>query len=289
MGYKEAGIEKYLFLATLDLKTSEICRKLDLKSFSVSEAEVGVNLPPMHPFCRSVTVPGTDSRKGTRWARDPITGKSITVPANMTYQQWYDKYVKKKLKGLSADNDKDNKNNNRPKLIKTIDYNDKNAIIQELDKFEKESINLLYESNCTVTSDGKVWCLDGSSGFVETDLIETQKGGSNLKGSYSYHNHPKKETYFSFSGNDVGFFLEKEQIYSKASDYKYIYVMKSTKDTIPANYDDIISEFGDLYQKNVYQMSVDGLIDIDEDGYHETIKLLSKKYGFQYERIKNSD
>ena len=101
MGYKEAGIEKYLFLATLDLKTSEICRKLDLKSFSVSDAEVGVNLPPMHPFCRSVTVPDTGSRKGTRWARDPIIGKSITVPANMTYRQWYDKYVLKNAENHS--------------------------------------------------------------------------------------------------------------------------------------------------------------------------------------------
>lgn len=60
----------------------------------VSEAEMGVNLPPMHPFCRSVTVPDTASRNGTRWARDPVTGKSITVPADMTYQQWHDKYVK---------------------------------------------------------------------------------------------------------------------------------------------------------------------------------------------------
>ena len=48
----------------------------------------------MHPFCRSITVPDTASRNGTRWARDPVTGKSITVPADMTYQQWYDKYVK---------------------------------------------------------------------------------------------------------------------------------------------------------------------------------------------------
>lgn len=93
MGYEEAGIKKYLFVATLDLKTSEICRKLDLKSFPVSEAEAGVNLPPMHPFCRSVTIPDTGSRSGTRWARNPITGKSMKVPADMTYQQWYDKYV----------------------------------------------------------------------------------------------------------------------------------------------------------------------------------------------------
>lgn len=93
MGYREAGIKRYLFVATLDLKTSEVCRRLDLKSFSVSEAQTGVNLPPMHPFCRSVTIPDTGSRTGTRWARNPITGESITVPADMTYQQWYEKYA----------------------------------------------------------------------------------------------------------------------------------------------------------------------------------------------------
>lgn len=93
MGYEEAGIKKYLFLATLDLRTSEICRKLDLKSFLVSEAQTGVNLPPMHPFCRSITVPDTGSRTGTRWARNPITGKSIKVPADMTYDEWYKKYA----------------------------------------------------------------------------------------------------------------------------------------------------------------------------------------------------
>lgn len=95
MGYREAGIEKYRFLATLDLKTSQICRQLDLKTFLVSNAEAGVNLPPMHPFCRSVTVPDTYSRTGTRWARNPITGQSMKVPADMTYLQWFDKYVLK--------------------------------------------------------------------------------------------------------------------------------------------------------------------------------------------------
>ena len=49
---------------------------------------------------------------GTRWARDPVTGKSIKVPADMTYQQWYEKYVQsnptavlneKKQKRSSAD------------------------------------------------------------------------------------------------------------------------------------------------------------------------------------------
>jgi uncharacterized protein with gpF-like domain len=39
----------------LDSRTSEICRELNGKRFKLSEAEVGVNYPPMHPNCRSTT------------------------------------------------------------------------------------------------------------------------------------------------------------------------------------------------------------------------------------------
>ena len=40
---------------------------------------------------------------GTRWARDPVTGKSMTVPADMTYAQWYEKYVEKRAQGLTEE------------------------------------------------------------------------------------------------------------------------------------------------------------------------------------------
>lgn len=56
-GYKECDIERYEFSACLDNRTSEICSELDGKVFPVSEAQPGVNLPPMHPFCRSTTLP----------------------------------------------------------------------------------------------------------------------------------------------------------------------------------------------------------------------------------------
>lgn len=96
--YEEADVEYYRFLATLDLRTSSICREHDGKIYKVSERITGKNYPPMHPWCRSDTIASDDSEwlaKATRSARDPVTGKTIQVPANMTYKDWYEKYVDK--------------------------------------------------------------------------------------------------------------------------------------------------------------------------------------------------
>lgn len=95
--YKDMGVNEYQFLATLDLRTSEICRKMDLMFFKVKDRKVGLNCPPMHPWCRSTTVPVVDRKylEGKRRAaRDPKTGKIIYVPRDMAYDEWYKKYVK---------------------------------------------------------------------------------------------------------------------------------------------------------------------------------------------------
>lgn len=95
--YEECGIEKYRYLATLDLRTSKICRELDGKIFSMKDRKAGKNYPPMHPWCRSTTISVIDEdelRNMKRRAYNPKTGCTETVPANMTYDQWYKKYVK---------------------------------------------------------------------------------------------------------------------------------------------------------------------------------------------------
>lgn len=53
--YKECGIEKYVYIATLDLRTCPICRELDNKVFEVKKAKRGLNLPPLHDGCRCTT------------------------------------------------------------------------------------------------------------------------------------------------------------------------------------------------------------------------------------------
>ena len=95
--YERMGVEKYEVVATLDLRTSDICRKLDGKVFDVKDYERGVTAPPFHVYCRSTTVPYYNDDiqaeiENTRMARDSETGKSLRVE-NLTYKEWYDKYV----------------------------------------------------------------------------------------------------------------------------------------------------------------------------------------------------
>lgn len=97
-GYKEDGVEKYEILATLDSKTCEICGELDGNVYEVGKEITGVNMPPFHPLCRCTDVPhyaDTPTKGMVRVARDPETGKTYMVPADMTYKQWHEQYVEK--------------------------------------------------------------------------------------------------------------------------------------------------------------------------------------------------
>ena len=91
---EDFGVEKYRFLAVLDMKTSDICQELDNKVFLEKERQVGVNAPPMHPFCRSTTAPVIDEEFLTsRRAKNPKTGEYDEIPPEMNYKQWKEKYV----------------------------------------------------------------------------------------------------------------------------------------------------------------------------------------------------
>ena len=78
--------KKYRYIATLDTRTSAICRALDGKEFEYGKGP----MPPQHFNCRSTTVPVIDYK-----ALDippPPEGKRASmdgpVPGNETYGQW---------------------------------------------------------------------------------------------------------------------------------------------------------------------------------------------------------
>lgn len=88
--YKNLGVEKYEVVETLDASTCETCGALDGKVFAMSEYQVGLTVPPFHPYCRGCTAPYFDdfNEGGERAARDIKTGKTYNVPADMTFEEW---------------------------------------------------------------------------------------------------------------------------------------------------------------------------------------------------------
>ena len=117
LSYEDAEITKYKFVAVLDRRTSKICQEHDNKVYDTDKAVPGVNYPPLHPWCRSTTIAhdeDIDYSKLERRARNPETGKVEYVPADMSYNDWYSKYVAKEDK---KGNVKELKNN-----IKTFDF-----------------------------------------------------------------------------------------------------------------------------------------------------------------------
>ena len=117
LSYEDAEITKYKFVAVLDRRTSEICQEHDNKVYDTDKAVPGVNYPPLHPWCRSTTIAHDDDidySKLERRARNPETGEVEYVPADMSYEEWYDKYVAKEDK---KGNVKELKND-----IKTFDF-----------------------------------------------------------------------------------------------------------------------------------------------------------------------
>lgn len=105
--YKECGASKYQFLATLDRKTSTICRDNDLEVFDCEDAKEGVNMPPLHPNCRSTTIPYFDSKAVTKRAARNADGKYITVPSNLSYKDWYNSLSEDEKGKMSLLNKKD--------------------------------------------------------------------------------------------------------------------------------------------------------------------------------------
>lgn len=84
--------EKYKYVATLDSRTSAICRSLDGKEFEYGKGP----LPPQHFNCRSTTVPVIDYE--ALGMTPPTEGKRSAqggnVPAGMNYGPWLAKPLK---------------------------------------------------------------------------------------------------------------------------------------------------------------------------------------------------
>jgi SPP1 gp7 family putative phage head morphogenesis protein len=88
--YADSEIEKFEVLATLDGKTSSICREQDGKIYDVKDYQPGVNANPFHVRCRSTTIPWFDESEYMDGEQRQSANGLID---SMTYEEWYEKYV----------------------------------------------------------------------------------------------------------------------------------------------------------------------------------------------------
>lgn len=97
--FKDLDVEQFKVVETFDKDTCALCGAMDGKHFPMSEFAAGANAPPFHPWCRGCIAPYFADMEGVgqRYSRNPDTGKREMLPANTTYEQWAEKYIKKPL------------------------------------------------------------------------------------------------------------------------------------------------------------------------------------------------
>lgn len=150
------NIKQQMFCATLDSRTSEICRGYDGKIFDVDDSSKPT--PPLHPFCRSclINVPNSDWKPTERL--DNITKEKIPY---MTYEKWYEKNVKNNSQAIIEEKKIKNKSTD-----KKLYYKYKEILGKEMPKTLEEFQNLKYndvngwdkiKQLYSDTNSGKVW------------------------------------------------------------------------------------------------------------------------------------
>ena len=140
--YKETGVKEYDFDASLDLKTCPICAALDGMRFKVTDAQVGVNFPPIHPICycspRGVTDFKLDGKKASR---NPVTGETEMVDRNMTYAEWHKKYIEDDPAGAAAEKAYRNRHSDRKQHERYLERLGSKAVPRSFDSFQKMKYN----------------------------------------------------------------------------------------------------------------------------------------------------
>lgn len=280
-----------VWLTAYDERVCPICSQMDDEKRNIDEPfSNGKLLPPAHPSCRcAVAYEEIDNTNLT-----PGQGErplDVEILGEYTGERMHDEVIDdSRLTPVPgrAGQGADVTGSQKPGeivQIGTVDFSDKRAVLKQLRQAQSDFAGLDYEMNCTVTSDGKVWRVSGISGSVNPWGIVAL--GSILQGSYSYHNHPAAQTWYSFSAADVRYFFAAGEECAIASDDVYEYIMRRTEDVIDIDPDVAYHRFKEIEATTVAEMKWDMLIDPDMDGFHETMKILSRELNFYYERQKS--
>jgi SPP1 gp7 family putative phage head morphogenesis protein len=317
-GYEELGVEKYQNMATLDRKTSDKCRIMDLTIFFVSEAQAGLNCAPFHAHCRTVDIPHYEGNITERAARSD-DGKTYNVPGDMNYNEWAKEHAPDVLKPYKVDfpiQDSfdpdvlpvlpekwyDETGKTMPKLanlkdidldkllpdvphkLGNIDVADTKAITLYIDKTEKAIRKATEEHAVAITPKGEVLHIKGDKATVSIEKL----GPLNLKGDIITHNHPTSsgEPGGSFSKEDIFAFFAFGLQELRAVDSEHTHIMKKAGDV-----DLTPSEVGLLIQqaKENYRgkLTIEDLLNGYDEKHLTMVELAALIEALIYERSRH--
>jgi phage protein len=251
---KDLGCEKYEVIATLDDRTSHICRSMDGKIFDMKDYEVGVTASPFHSNCRSVTAPYYDKIEGDtdlRASRTEDDGYELVDVKD--YQDWYDNYVEKNNKSSII-------KETIPLTLEKFNEHSKKWKSEVIDKILTEEEQNLIRKKIKNVEENSTFLMRYKSQYFEK-LVETDRF-MNLFETGISGGVPNIEARMKVSKNLFGHNLDKE---SFVSSEKYGYL--SSKDFLKdieffskrhgtSQYGDIIISFnkGKIKDKITYTL-----------------------------------
>ena len=229
MGYKDSGVVKYEFLAVLDSRTSHTCASLNGEVFKTENAMEGENYPPMHPRCRSTTVP-------YEYADSDLV----------------DETSKEELKNEENEGIIDNRSTvfveggryRNIGNINTTEYKDRP--LELLRKYEQKIVKKSKENALVIAKNGDIYILKGD----ENSIPSHKMAEINFEDAFYTHNHPKNSGHeWGFSNDDFSSFTNLKLKYLAAIDEKYIHEL--SKDMFEMK--NILTEQEKLLDKMTYE------------------------------------
>ena len=199
---KDLGCEKYEVIATLDDRTSSICRSMDGKVFDMKDYQVGVTASPFHANCRTVTAPYYDKIDGDVNLRASRTEDDDYELVDVKdYQDWYDNYVEKNNKSSII-------KENIPLTLKKFNEHSKKWKSEVIDKILTEDEQNLIRKKIKNVEENSAFLMRYKSQYFEK-LVETDKF-MNLFETGISGGVPNIEARMKVSKNLFGHNLEKE-------------------------------------------------------------------------------
>ena len=228
MGYKDSGVVKYEFLAVLDSRTSHTCASLNGEVFKTENAMEGENYPPMHPNCRSTTVPYEYS--------DVFSDE----PEKEDFEN-------NENEGIINNNGTIFVEGGRYRNIGNINATEyKDEPLELLRRYEQKIVKKSKENALVIAKNGDIYILKGDENSIPSHKMTK----INFEDALYTHNHPKNSNHeWGFSDDDFSSFTNLKLKYLAAIDEKYIHEL--SKDMFEMK--NILTEKDKLLKKMTYE------------------------------------